>query len=151
MNLSAAYRRPACRSASRPVFRPVGSAFPRRIAGFTLAEIAIALAVVATGFSIFAVSLGMAARATNSARRQMAAMNFARSEMESLSLLPFGDPKLNIGTYSISNTQYAGSYTVSTLATNTRKEVTVRISWVHAAAGVSTNVTYSRQICDALH
>ncbi|MCS7048717.1 MAG: type II secretion system GspH family protein [Verrucomicrobiae bacterium] len=120
---------------------PPGRGSPRRPAGgFTLVEVVMAVAILGFVLGACLLSFSMAMRSVGTARNEMMALHHARFELERLRTFAFTNAALNAGTYSISNANYTGNYTVTSVDTHT-KDITVRIFYRnHIRGGTSTNV-----------
>lgn len=111
-----------------------------RRAGFTLVEVVMAVAILGFVLGACLLSFSMAMKSVGTARNQMMALHHARFEIERLRTLAFTNAALNAGTYPISNANYAGNYTVTSVDTHT-KDVSVRIFYRNfIRGGTSTNV-----------
>lgn len=122
-------------------------------AGFTLAEMVMAVTIMALSLSIFVKTLSMASKATVTGRDEIVVMNYARQESEQLRTLTYDDPDLTIGIHAISNSLYSGQRTVNywDSQTNRIKSVVTRIAWRKAVGNTTTSLTISTFISQAMH
>jgi prepilin-type N-terminal cleavage/methylation domain-containing protein len=111
--------------------------------GFTLVETVLAVMILSIALGACILSFSMAMRTVGTASNQMAALHYARDQLEVLRTNTFNG--LTVGTFSIptnANTygNLYGSYTVSTVNTNT-KDITMRVIYLNRIhRGVSTNI-----------
>lgn len=134
-----------CRSNASPDQRqrgrlPARAAAKRCAAGFTLVEVVMAVAILGFVLGACLLSFSMTMKSVGTARNQMMALHHARFELERLRTFVFTNAALNAGTHSISNANYTGNYTVTSVDSHT-KDITVRIFYRnHIRGGLSTNV-----------
>jgi prepilin-type N-terminal cleavage/methylation domain-containing protein len=96
-------------------------------AGFTLVESMMAIVILGLSLSACVISFTMSMQAVKTAANQMAALHSARYELETLRTLSLtNSSSLNSGTYSFTNGNTIGTYTVSNLNSCT-KNVTVNV------------------------
>lgn len=110
-------------------------------------------AIMAVGLSIFATTLSMASKGVYTARQQLAAVQYARAELEQKRQYAYADPQLNVGTTTISNNLYTGRIEISYVGSSTSKlkQVSARINWKNLAGNVTTSVVVSTVICNSMH
>ena len=103
--------------------------------GFTLVETIIAMVILAVGLGACALTFNMALLSVSNNQNRMAALHFARDELEQLRTLPFTHAALAPGvTYTISDNSYTGSYTVTTVNADLIN-ISLSISWDNAMGG----------------
>lgn len=118
--------------------------------GFTLVESMVALAILGITLGACVMGFSLAMRGVGTARNQMAAMHYTRDELEGLRTLKFTNSVLNAGTYAISNANYKGAYTVTSVDSYI-KDITVRIAYLNRVNGkISTN-TLTTSLVKTLH
>jgi prepilin-type N-terminal cleavage/methylation domain-containing protein len=121
--------------------------------GFTLVESMMAVMILGIALGACVLSFSMAMKAVSTASNQMAALQYARDQLEVLRTNTFDD--LTVGTFAIATNVAAygslsGSYTVSSVNPNT-KDITVRVIYSNRIhGGVSTN-TLTTSMVSTLH
>jgi prepilin-type N-terminal cleavage/methylation domain-containing protein len=122
----------------------------RKRGGFTLPEVVIAAAIMASGLAIFMSAFTFAAKCVYDARNQMMAMNFAREQVENRRRFPFRDANLNTGTYNYTSALYRATVVISTLRPE-EKSVAVTVLWTNYALRAACTARYESIICNAVH
>ena len=101
----------------------------RGASGFSLDEIMVVVVLLMIGlFSVGTTSV-MSGQMGNVTRNRMAAVNFARMEMETLLTYDYADERLDLGTTTISQPGYSGRYRVS-VADTALKQLNVEIDYI---------------------
>ncbi len=119
--------------------------------GFTLVESVVAVMILGMALGACMLSFSMAMRTVGTASDQMAAMHFARDELESLRTNSFSAAALSAGgPYAFSNATFSGSYTVSNVDSAT-KNIAVSVAYINRIhRGFSTN-TLTTSLVSSLH
>ena len=123
--------------------------------GFTLVESVLAVMILGIALGACVLSFSMAMKSVGTASNQMAALHYARDQLEVLRTNSFTATALNAGTGTIptNSTIYGnlyGSYTVSNVNPAT-KDITMRVSYPNRIrGGVSTN-TLTTSVVSTLH
>ncbi len=127
----------------------MGKSLKRR-AGFTLAETMVAVVILGITLGAGVMGYSMAMKTVYTGRNQMAALHYARDEMEGLRTYSFSNSMLNAGTRTISNSTYTGYYTVTNIDSAT-KDITLGIYYRNRLrAGNSTNILIT-SFTDTIH
>ena len=115
--------------------------------GFTLVEAVVAVAIMALSMGAFIASFTRAKYAAVTADNHMLALREARTRMESLQALTYG--QLVVGTHSFSN----GSYTVlpSALYSNSVKDISVTVKWVNPGSSATSSLSLYGSMSSELH
>lgn len=122
----------------------------RNRAGFTLSEVLIAAVILGGGLSIFMTTFNMAAKSIYNARNQTIAMNQAREPVEQRRILKYGNPLLNVGTYTVTGFQYRATVVISTGRTN-EKTIVSSVIWTNYMTRAASTTRYATIVCHALH
>jgi prepilin-type N-terminal cleavage/methylation domain-containing protein len=119
--------------------------------GFTLVESVLAVMILGIALGACVLSFSMAMKSVSTASNQMAALHYARHQLEALRTNSFSATALNAGTYTIptNSTIYGnlyGSYTVSN-ANSATKDITMRVIYPNRIrGGVSTNAVTTSMV-----
>lgn len=108
--------------------------------GFTLVEAIVAIVILAVGLGGAALTFNMAMRSVSTNRTQMAAMHFARNQLEQLRVVNWSDAALAVGTHIVPNGEFPAVYTVTDAGTDLR-DITLFVSWVNDMAQGAISVT----------
>lgn len=119
-------------------------------AGFTLAEIAFAAAIMGGALALFMAAFSFAAKCIGNARNQTLAMNQAREVAEDLRRLPFRDPALIPGTYIVTSQLFDATVTISANGTE-EKQLSISVPWTNYSLRANLTVDYDTVINSSLH
>ena len=116
--------------------------------GFTLAEVLVAMLILAIGMTSIVSALRFALRTSAVSDETATALAEARQEMEELYGKGFADPALSDGTHTLARADYTASYLVST-PSPTLKQVRMTVSH-RGFTGVVRQVQLSMQLSQAM-
>ena len=106
--------------------------------GFTLVETVLAVMILSIALGACILSFSMAMRSVDTASNQMAALHYAREQLEGLRTNSFSDLSSSLKTNSLP-ANFTISYTISTVDSTT-KNITVNVTYLNRLrGGVSTN------------
>lgn len=114
-------------------------------AGFTLGEVLLAAAIVASALVGLGVAFRLSQRSAAVARRQLAAVHAARGALEQLASSDFHGAPLTVGRHMLSN----GYYDVTSVDSRT-KNVEVRVPWI-SPRGTTNWVVLTTSVSSAVH
>ena len=118
--------------------------------GFTLVETMIALVILAVGLGACAITFNMAMMSVRNNQNRMSALHFAREELERLRTLSFTDGALALGNHDITNTEYLGSYAVTSVNPDL-VNISLSIQWDNAMRGSTVTEVLTTSIARPLH
>lgn len=121
----------------------------RTNAGFTLVETMMAVTIMGIALGACILSFSMAMRSVNTASNQMAALHYAREQLEGLRTNSFSNLTSALKTNSVP-ANFTISYTISSVDSAT-KNLTVNVTYLNRLRrGVSTN-TLTTTMVSTLH
>lgn len=118
--------------------------------GFTLAETVIAVVILGITLGAGVMGYSMAMKTVYTGRNQIAALHYARDEMEGLRTYSFSNSVLNAGTRTISNATYTGYYTVTNLDSAT-KNIALGIYYKNSLRGGNSTNILTTTFTDTIH
>ena len=116
---------------------------------FTLVETVLAVMILSIALGACILSFSMAMRTVNTASNQMAALHYARDQLEGLRTNAFTDLSSTLRTNSVP-ANFTISYAISTVDAYT-KNITVNVTYLNRLrGGISTN-TLTTSVVSTLH
>jgi type II secretory pathway component PulJ len=120
----------------------------RKRAGFTLAEVCVASALMALVFVAVLGTISVGRRSASLVENRLAALHIARATMEDLRRHLYGSPELAEGTTLLPGNR--GRYVVTSAGDGSTKDVAVHIDWVEPDGDVHT-VSLTTSFTRSLH
>ena len=126
------------------------------MAGFSLVEVIIAMALLVLSLATFTVSFVQARRSTAIADNRLNAIHVARQQMETLCSSNYG--AINTGKFFSSGVYtgdsrvvYTGSYSVCNNTNKRVKDIALTVKWVNALGKITSTVSLASSISSNLH
>ena len=132
------------------MFRLMKKLNNKKQAGFTIAEVMVALAVLVIGLGSSAASISMATRIQRTNRNITQALQQSRLELEKLRQFAYNNSNLALGTYNFTRTGYTGTYSITQPATNMKK-ISMQVTYTDAVRKTSDTVEVSTVFSRAVH
>lgn len=119
-------------------------------AGFTLAEVVFAAAIMGGALALFMAAFSFAAKCIGNARNQTLAMNQAREVAEDFRRLPFRDPALAPGTYVVTSQLFEATVIISANGAE-EKQLAIAVPWTNYSLRANLTVNYETVLNASLH
>jgi len=120
--------------------------------GVTLVEMMIASGLLIMGLAGFMTAFNVARRSAAMAQYEMEAVHTVRQAMETLSACVYADPKLTVGTHTLTGLSMSNSYTVvQSAAAPSTKDVQASVYWTVPGKAKVFSLTMSSSFTACLH
>ncbi|HUJ12124.1 MAG TPA: type II secretion system protein [Verrucomicrobiae bacterium] len=117
--------------------------------GFTLVESVMAVMILGVALGACVLSFSMAMKVVGTSSNQMAALHYARDQMEVLRTNSFDNLVAGLPVISVP-TNFAVSYSVSTVDSAT-KNITVNVTYLNRIHGGTSTNTLTSSVTSTLH
>ncbi|MDD5482273.1 MAG: hypothetical protein PHP98_01285 [Kiritimatiellae bacterium] len=115
--------------------------------GFTLVEVAVAMALLLLGLTAFVVAFVQSRRSAAIAEHRLEAVHLARQQMEALCSSNY----LALTNGRFSSGVYTGFYTISNNTLAQVKDIYLTVQWVNPGGKITSAVSLAGSISEELH